>query len=244
MTLFAKHIPKDRRKLVALEGQTHLSGPFDDKILRLADFGDAGQVALDVGCEYRNTRARKALGHHLQRDRLTGSGRAGDEAVAIGKRERQPGRLLTLPDKNLFIGIGHLGIGGRHLIASSRVGGVGRPQRHHTASCKPIETGQRPAKAIRIPASTTEDRPAPCLMASKAGTNVPCRDNFLEKFAATLALLQHSRRDRRSDALIACNSDRRRSRSILISKEPACNRLRAGHYGRTDRTAGRKGWHR
>ncbi|HEX9469209.1 MAG TPA: hypothetical protein VF957_06675, partial [Bradyrhizobium sp.] len=94
----------------------------------------------------------------------------------------------------LFIGIGHLVIGGRHLIASSRASGVlATGHKHHTACCKPIETGQRPAQAIAIVPSPTRDRPAARLLASKAGTNVGCRDKFCEFrgwscIAATLAM--------------------------------------------------------
>ena len=74
--------------------EAHFAGALEDEILGLADFGDAGEVALDVGGENRNAGARKSFRHHLQRDGLAGSGRAGDEAVAICKPERQPGRLL------------------------------------------------------------------------------------------------------------------------------------------------------
>ena len=81
------------------------------KILGLAGFRDAGEVSLDVGGENRNAGARKSLRHHLQRDGLAGSGRAGDEAVAIAERERQPGRLFALADENLLVGIGHLVVG-------------------------------------------------------------------------------------------------------------------------------------
>ena len=45
---------------------------------------------------------------HLQRDRLAGSGRAGDEAVAIGERQRQPGLLVSLADEDLVVGIAEL----------------------------------------------------------------------------------------------------------------------------------------
>ena len=123
MALLAEHVPEHGRELVGLERQAHFAGPLDDEVLGLADFGDPGQVALDVGGEHRNAGARKPFRHHLQRHRLAGSGRAGDEAVPIGERERQPGRLLALSDKNLLVGIGRLVIGGRHHIASSRASG-------------------------------------------------------------------------------------------------------------------------
>src|ERR1700746_4119049 len=99
MTLLAEDIPKHRRKPVRLEGEAHLAGPFDDEILGLAHFGNAGEVALDIGREHRHAGTREAFGHHLQRDGFSGPGRTGDETMAICKPERQPGRLLTLADK-------------------------------------------------------------------------------------------------------------------------------------------------
>ena len=102
------------RKLVGLEAEAHIGGPLEDKILGFPDFGDARQVSLDIGGEHRNAGTRKSLGHHLQRDGFSGSGSTGDEAMAIGKPERQPGRLLALADKDLLVGIRRLGIGCRH----------------------------------------------------------------------------------------------------------------------------------
>ncbi|HEY5126757.1 MAG TPA: hypothetical protein VIJ35_05565, partial [Bradyrhizobium sp.] len=64
---------------------------------------------------------------------------------AICKPERQPGWLFTLSDEDFLIGIGQLVIRGSHCTASSRAsGGLVARHRNHTASCKPIETGQRP----------------------------------------------------------------------------------------------------
>ena len=82
-----------------------------------ADFRDAGQVPLDVSREHRNPGARKPLSHHLQRNRLSRSGRARHQSMPIGKRKCQPGRLLTFADKNLFNGIGGLDIRHRYSIA-------------------------------------------------------------------------------------------------------------------------------
>src|SRR5258708_31091453 len=99
MALLAEHVPKHGRKLVGLEGETHVAGPFDDKVFGLTDLGDAREVSFDIGREHGNTGTRKSLGHHLQRDGFSSSGGAGDEAMAICKPERQPGRLLTLADE-------------------------------------------------------------------------------------------------------------------------------------------------
>ena len=66
MTLFAENVPENRRKAVGLEVEPDIGCPFDDKILGLAQFRDAGEVALDIGREHRNPGPRKSLGHHLQ----------------------------------------------------------------------------------------------------------------------------------------------------------------------------------
>ena len=108
MALLAEYIPKYRRELVGLEVEAHVAGPFDDEILGFADFGDAGEVSLDVGGKHGHARAREPLRHHLQRHGFSGSCGAGDEPVAIGKPERQPRRSFALPDKDLIVGIGQL----------------------------------------------------------------------------------------------------------------------------------------
>ncbi len=196
MTLLAKHVPKHRRKLVGLEGQTHFAGPLEDKILGLAHLGDAGEVSLDVSREHRNSRTCKSLSHHLQRDGFSSSGRAGDETMVICKRERQPGWLFALADENLLAGIGHLVIGHSCRIASSRI----RVQRCHdyTACCKPIETGQRHLTGWE--ARFADTRSAGLVRSVDENLNQNLnqgarRDNFSTNFASTLALLQHSTRD-------------------------------------------------
>ena len=196
MALLPEHVPKHGRKPVGLEGEAHIAGPFDDKILGLADLGDAREVALDIGREHRNAGARKSLRHHLQRDGFSGSGGAGDEAMAICKPERQPGRLFTLPDEDFLVGIGHLVVGRRHCIASPRASRAQSPGRHDPiASCKPIEPGQRHL-GDRKPGSWRRGRPASCFPATKVGSNRLVHDNLPANFATALALLQHSPRDR------------------------------------------------
>jgi hypothetical protein len=62
--------------------------------------------------------------------------------MAISKRERQPGRLFTLSNKDFFVGIGHLVVGHSHGIASSRDQGVRSPTtviiRHLASRLKPV----------------------------------------------------------------------------------------------------------
>src|SRR5262249_48643640 len=105
MAIFGEHIPKYRRELIGLEGKGHLGGTLQNKVLRFADFRYARQVALDVGGEHGHAGARKTFRHDLQRHCFTGSGGAGDEAVAVGQSQRQPGRLLALADEYLVAGI-------------------------------------------------------------------------------------------------------------------------------------------
>ena len=66
---------------------------------RSRSFGDIapaaatpGQIAFDVGEEHRHADPREMVGEHLQRDRLAGAGRAGDEPVAVGERGHGTGR--------------------------------------------------------------------------------------------------------------------------------------------------------
>ena len=154
MALLAENVPKYRRKLVRLEGQAHVDGPLDDEVLGLADLGNAGQIALDVGCENRNTGARKSLGHDLQRHGLAGSSRAGDQTVAIAKRKRQPRRLLTLADENLLVGIVPSRCRMSPSLPSVAVAiKLNYFKSHHTACCGAIDTGQSPAWKPAIAAS-------------------------------------------------------------------------------------------
>ena len=120
MALLPEYIPKHRRELVRLEGEVHFLGALEDEVLGLTGFGDAGEVALDVGCEYGNAGPGKPFRHHLQRHGFSGSGGSGDQTVPVCKPERQPGRLFTLAYENFIVGIAGLGLGRCHRIASSR----------------------------------------------------------------------------------------------------------------------------
>ena len=61
-----------------------------DLVARLARRGHAGQVALDVGREHRHADAGELLGHQLQGLGLAGAGGAGDQAVPVEHRQRDP----------------------------------------------------------------------------------------------------------------------------------------------------------
>ena len=65
---------------------------FEQLLVALAWRRDARQIALDVGGEHRDPGSRELLGEHLQRAGLAGAGRAGDEPVAVGHRDRDAHR--------------------------------------------------------------------------------------------------------------------------------------------------------
>src|SRR6516165_6417491 len=69
--------------------------------------------------EDRDAGAGEALRKHLQRDGLAGTGRPGDQSVAVGKRKRQNFRLETLPDEDraVFVEVRHGTIPSRQLVA-------------------------------------------------------------------------------------------------------------------------------
>ncbi len=66
---------------------------------------ETGQVALDVGQEHRHADAREALGDHLQRDRLAGSGRTGHQAVSVAESRQQVLEILPLAEQDR---VGHV----------------------------------------------------------------------------------------------------------------------------------------
>ncbi len=53
------------------------------------------QIALDIGREHRNASAGESLRHDLERHRLAGARRPGDEAVTIGEAQQQ--RFVAVP---------------------------------------------------------------------------------------------------------------------------------------------------
>ena len=103
MALLAEHVPEHRGKFVGLVIDADLLGALDESILRVADGGDAGEIALDVGSEHGNTGAGKPFREHLQRHGLAGAGRAGHQSMPIGKLQRQIFRLRSLADENPVI---------------------------------------------------------------------------------------------------------------------------------------------
>ena len=108
--LLAEQVPEYDRTGPRRVGQAQLPGPLHESRLAVAGLGQAGEVALDVGGEDRHARRRKAFGEALQRDRLAGAGRPGDEAVPVAEREGQNLGLAALADQDRaggLVGVGH-----------------------------------------------------------------------------------------------------------------------------------------
>jgi hypothetical protein len=112
--------------------------------------------------------------------------------MPIGERQRQPGRLFALSDKNLLVGIGRLVIGSRHCFASSRASGY--LVDFYIASCPPIETGDGPYVSIHLPHRSRFSG----FFCKLRRRNRERSATVCAKPASTLALLQHSHRDRES----------------------------------------------
>ena len=67
-----------------LKGPAERGHALDDlRVRRVARRRQAGQVALDIGHEDRDARLRQLAGHQLERLRLAGAGRPGDQPVAV-----------------------------------------------------------------------------------------------------------------------------------------------------------------
>ena len=96
MTRFPVHVPERDRitaLLIALaRNQAETTIGF---LVRLTRRRDAGQIAFHVGREHRHAHAREAFGEHLQRDRLAGAGRTGNESVSIAHRTELQHRLFV-----------------------------------------------------------------------------------------------------------------------------------------------------
>ena len=93
--------------------------------------GNAGQVALDVGGKHRHAGIGKALGQDLQRHRLAGAGRAGDQAVAVGVFQRQ---IFALVD------------GVVRLAAGAKINRVVPEHHRNSPSCR--QSGSRAELAV------------------------------------------------------------------------------------------------
>ena len=70
-----------------------------DRMVRV----DLRQVAFDVGTEHWHAGARETLGEHLQRHRLAGAGRAGDQPVPVGQWQVQQAWAVTFADEDVAL---------------------------------------------------------------------------------------------------------------------------------------------
>src|SRR5215831_5327817 len=109
MPLLPEQVPKHNRELVRLILETEAFGPGDKCFLGFTRLGNAGEVALDVRGEDRDSGAGEALRQHLQGDGLPGAGRSSDQSMAVGKRKRKNFGLETLPDEDraVFVEVRH-----------------------------------------------------------------------------------------------------------------------------------------
>ena len=82
-----EELHRERRSHPVVAG---LFGPLGGSLVRLPRPGQPGQVALEVGHHHRYTRGGQLLGDHLQGLGLTGSRGAGNQAVAVHHRQRDP----------------------------------------------------------------------------------------------------------------------------------------------------------
>jgi len=89
---------EDRRGGRAPIGELQRGDPLGHLRIVAGRLGDPGEVALDIGEEDGNSEGAEVLGDGVDRDRLAGAGRAGDEAVAV-RHAGQEG-VGMLPDRD------------------------------------------------------------------------------------------------------------------------------------------------
>jgi len=100
MALLAEQIPEHNREPVHLVVNAEALGASDKRLLGVALLGDTREVAFDIGSEDGDACVGKAFRQHLQGHGLAGSGRARNETVPIGERQREHFRLLAAANEN------------------------------------------------------------------------------------------------------------------------------------------------
>ncbi len=89
MSLLPEDVEKAHRAAMELRIlNAELRHAFLDEPGKTARLRDAAEVSLHIGHEAGNARLTKSLGQHLQRNRFTGTGGAGDESVTAGHPAR------------------------------------------------------------------------------------------------------------------------------------------------------------
>ena len=94
MAAFAIEVPEHRRIVAVFERvDPQFLGPPLDLVGMLeivaAGHRNSGQVTLNVGHEHGHALSRELFGQGLERHRLAGAGRPGDQAVAVGTAQPQ-----------------------------------------------------------------------------------------------------------------------------------------------------------
>lgn len=84
--MFSEDVPEDGGGGgVGDLSESDLGGALFEFGFAASGLGDAGEVAFDVGEEYGDAEVGEGFGEDLEGDGFSGSGRAGDEAVAVGE---------------------------------------------------------------------------------------------------------------------------------------------------------------
>ena len=78
-----------------------ISGPGLHQIVRVSRHGQAREIALHVGSEYRNSQRGELLGQELQGPGFAGAGGPRDQPVAIGHGQRQANLGLGMNSRAL-----------------------------------------------------------------------------------------------------------------------------------------------
>src|SRR4029077_8999250 len=104
MSLLAEYIPEhDRAGFAGEIVDLKLLGPLDDFRIVRARLAQAGEIAFDVGHEYRHTTLNKILRERLRCGRFSSSRGACDQAVAVRHFREQKNRLRGLRDEDGFV---------------------------------------------------------------------------------------------------------------------------------------------
>src|SRR3954465_1777060 len=105
MSLLAEHIPEnDRAGFASKIVDVKLLGSLEHFRIVRARLAQAGEVAFNVGHEYRHTTRAKIFGERLQRDSFSSPSGACNQAVPVRHLRKQKNWLLRLPDED---GFGH-----------------------------------------------------------------------------------------------------------------------------------------
>src|ERR1043166_6853943 len=104
MSVSAKHSPEDNGTGFPFEIRNReILGPLHDFWVIAANLAHAGEIPFHVRHENGNATRAKAFRERLQRDRLAGAGRPGDEAVAIRHFRQEKNRFGALRHEDRLV---------------------------------------------------------------------------------------------------------------------------------------------